>query len=213
MYKILIRCVLDLKMEKGPLAQERYLFIYRKICLGFSSQMGLVPCLMGLARGSRSTPNNKPPKVRWERRSRSLRTLWIGFIRQWTRHVPMSQMIVMNGTSWLGFHKWSVMDGPSWASCHRHTSDSDQTSYSGMVARTICEDSVLNHRSKLPWMKRQSTNCQEQVAIDIIMNVPPWTNRHNQITTVDMSLRYCCDPCVDGVVPWWSLELWLVGDA
>ncbi|WZY81079.1 hypothetical protein YC2023_027463 [Brassica napus] len=82
------------------------------------------------------------------------------------------------------------MDGPSWASCHRHTSDSDQTSYSGMVARTICEDSVLNHRSKLPWMKRQSTNCQEQVAIDIIMNVPPWTNRHNQITTVDMSLRW-----------------------
>ena len=59
MYKILIRCVLDLKMEKGPLAQERYLFIYRKICLGFSSQMGLVPCLMGLARGSRSTPNSE----------------------------------------------------------------------------------------------------------------------------------------------------------
>ncbi|KAF2612894.1 hypothetical protein F2Q70_00009039 [Brassica cretica] len=68
-----------------------------------------------------------------------------------------------------------------------------------MVARTICEDSVLNHRSKLPWMKRQSTNCQEQAAIDIIMNVPPWTNRHNQITTVDMSSRYCCDPCVDGI--------------
>ncbi|KAF3496275.1 hypothetical protein DY000_02053930 [Brassica cretica] len=38
-------------------------------------------------------------------------------------------------------------------------------------------------------MKRQSTNCQEQVAIDIIMNVPPWTNRHNQIITVDMSSR------------------------
>ncbi|KAL0899870.1 hypothetical protein Bca101_083831 [Brassica carinata] len=43
----------------------------------------------------------------------------------------------------------------------------------GMVARTICEDSVLNHRSKLPWMKRQSTNCQGQIAIDITMNVPP----------------------------------------
>ncbi|KAF2592390.1 hypothetical protein F2Q70_00042351 [Brassica cretica] len=69
-----------------------------------------------------------------------------------------------------------------------------------MVAQTICEDSVLNHRIKLPWMKHQSTNCQEQVAIYIIMNVPPWTNRHNQITTVDMSLWYCCDPCVDGVV-------------
>lgn len=69
-----------------------------------------------------------------------------------------------------------------------------------MVARTICEDSVLNHGSKLPWMKRQSTNCQEQVAIDIVMNVPPWTNRHNQITTADMSSRYCCDPCIDGIV-------------
>ncbi|KAL0718135.1 hypothetical protein Bca4012_067457 [Brassica carinata] len=43
----------------------------------------------------------------------------------------------------------------------------------GMVARTNCEDSVLNHRSKLPWMKHQSTNCQGQIAIDIIMNVPP----------------------------------------
>jgi len=42
--------------EEPPLDQERYLFIYTKICLGFSSQMGLVPCLMGLARGSRSTP-------------------------------------------------------------------------------------------------------------------------------------------------------------
>ncbi|CAN6923621.1 unnamed protein product [Brassica oleracea var. botrytis] len=30
-------------------------------------------------------------------------------------------------------------------------------------------------------MKRQSTNCQGQVAIDIITNVPPWTNRQNQI--------------------------------
>ncbi|KAG2288543.1 hypothetical protein Bca52824_048147 [Brassica carinata] len=69
-----------------------------------------------------------------------------------------------------------------------------------MVARTICGDSVLNHRSKLPWMKRQSNNCQEQLPIYITMNVPPWTNRHNQITTVDMSLRYCCDPCVDGIV-------------
>ncbi|KAF3532928.1 hypothetical protein DY000_02040891 [Brassica cretica] len=68
-----------------------------------------------------------------------------------------------------------------------------------MVAQMICEDIVLNHRSKLPWMKRQSTNCQEQVAIYIIMNVPPWTNRHNQITTVDMSSWYCCDPCVDGM--------------
>ncbi|CAN6886888.1 unnamed protein product [Brassica oleracea] len=58
-----------------------------------------------------------------------------------------------------------------------------------MVARTICEDSVLNHRSKLPWMKHQSTNCQEQVVIYIIINVPPWTNRDNQITTVDMSSR------------------------
>nr|VDD37963.1 unnamed protein product [Brassica oleracea] len=66
-----------------------------------------------------------------------------------------------------------VMDGPSRASCHRHTSDSDPTFYSGMVARTICEDSVLNHRSKLSWMKRQSTSCQGQIAIDIIMNVPP----------------------------------------
>ncbi|WZZ14917.1 hypothetical protein YC2023_108006 [Brassica napus] len=64
-------------------------------------------------------------------------------------------------------------NGPSRASYHRHTSDSDQTSYSGMVARTICEDSVLNHRSKLPWMKCQSTNCQRQVAVDIIMNVSP----------------------------------------
>ncbi|WZZ41210.1 hypothetical protein YC2023_037469 [Brassica napus] len=45
---------------------------------------------------------------------------------------------------------------------HRHTSDSDQISYFGMVAQTICEDSVLNHRSKLPWMKRQSTNCQRR---------------------------------------------------
>uniref|UniRef100_A0A0D3D9I4 TIR domain-containing protein n=1 Tax=Brassica oleracea var. oleracea TaxID=109376 RepID=A0A0D3D9I4_BRAOL len=62
-----------------------------------------------------------------------------------------------------------VMDGPSRASCHRYTSDSDQT----LVARTICEDSVLNHRSKLSWMKRQSTSCQGQIAIDIIMNVPP----------------------------------------
>ncbi|KAF3494177.1 hypothetical protein DY000_02051768 [Brassica cretica] len=69
-----------------------------------------------------------------------------------------------------------------------------------MVAQTICEDNVLNHRSKLPWMKRKSTNCLEQVAIDIIMNVPPWTNRLNRITTVDMSSRYCCDPCVDGMV-------------
>ncbi|KAF3575093.1 hypothetical protein F2Q69_00058321 [Brassica cretica] len=68
-----------------------------------------------------------------------------------------------------------------------------------MVERTICEDSVLNHRNKLPWMKRQLTNRQEQVAIDIIMNVPPWTNRRNEITTVDMSLRYGCDPCVDGM--------------
>ncbi|KAF3523299.1 hypothetical protein F2Q69_00051124 [Brassica cretica] len=79
-------------------------------------------------------------------------------------------------------------DGPSRANCHQHTFDSDQTSYSGMVARTICEDSVRNHRSKLPWMKRRSTNRQEQVAIDIIMNVPPWTNRHNQII-MDMSSR------------------------
>ncbi|KAG2247799.1 hypothetical protein Bca52824_087427 [Brassica carinata] len=56
-----------------------------------------------------------------------------------------------------------------------------------MVARTICEDSVRNHRSKLPWMKRQSTNCQGQVAIDIITNVPPWTNRQNQIATGNCS--------------------------
>ena len=47
----------------------------------------------------------------------------------------------------------------------------------GMVARTIYEDSVLNHPKESPWMKRQSTNCQKQVA----MNVPPWKNRHNQI--------------------------------
>ncbi|WZZ26635.1 hypothetical protein YC2023_010036 [Brassica napus] len=67
----------------------------------------------------------------------------------------------------------SIDNTPSRVSCHRHTSDSDQTSYSGMVVRTICEDSVLNHRSKLPWMKCQSTNYQRQVAIDIIMNVPP----------------------------------------
>ncbi|KAF3534797.1 hypothetical protein DY000_02039183 [Brassica cretica] len=46
-----------------------------------------------------------------------------------------------------------------------------------MVARTIYEDSVLNHQSKLPWMKRQSTNCQEQVAIDIIMNMEWWSRR------------------------------------
>ncbi|KAL0714464.1 hypothetical protein Bca4012_021443 [Brassica carinata] len=43
----------------------------------------------------------------------------------------------------------------------------------GMVARTSYEDSVLNHRSKLPWMERQSTNFQGQITIDIIMNVPP----------------------------------------
>ena len=155
---------------------------------------------MGLERGCKSTPNSKPPQARWESRNGSLRTLCIGFIRQWTRHVPMSQMIVMSGTSWLGCHKWSVVDGLSRASCHRHTSDSDQASYSGMVARTICEDSVLNHRSKLPWMKRRSTNYQEQVAIDIIMNVPPWTARHNQVTKVDMSLQHWCNPCVDGVM-------------
>ncbi|KAF3573269.1 hypothetical protein F2Q69_00061313 [Brassica cretica] len=52
-----------------------------------------------------------------------------------------------------------------------------------MVARTICVDSVLNHLNELPWMKRQSTNCKGQVAIDIIMNVTPWTNCHNQIAT------------------------------
>ncbi|WZZ55065.1 hypothetical protein YC2023_055172 [Brassica napus] len=77
---------------------------------------------------------------------------------------------------------------PSRASCHRHTSDSDQTSYFGMVARTICKDSVLNHRSKLSWMKCQSTNCQRQVAIDI-------TYRHERTITikssrVDVSSRY-----------------------
>ncbi|KAF2585320.1 hypothetical protein F2Q70_00036073 [Brassica cretica] len=86
-----------------------------------------------------------------------------------------------------GCHKRSVIDGLSRAGCHRHTSDSDQTSYSGMVARTIYEDSVRNHRRKLPWMKRQSTNCQGQVAIDIIKNVPPWTNRQNQIATGNCS--------------------------
>ncbi|WZZ84461.1 hypothetical protein YC2023_113040 [Brassica napus] len=80
-------------------------------------------------------------------------------------------------------------NGLSRASCHRHTSNSDQASYSGMVARTICEDSVLNHRSKLPWMKHRSTNCQEQVAIDIIMNVPPWTARHNQVTKIKPRLQ------------------------
>ncbi|KAF2609005.1 hypothetical protein F2Q68_00043184 [Brassica cretica] len=52
-----------------------------------------------------------------------------------------------------------------------------------MVARTICEDSVLNHRSKLSWMKCQSTNCQRQVAIDIIYehtatSKPSQSNRH-----------------------------------
>ncbi|KAF2563516.1 hypothetical protein F2Q70_00015678 [Brassica cretica] len=44
-----------------------------------------------------------------------------------------------------------------------------------MVARTTCEDSVLNHRSKLSWMKRQSTNC-------------PRTSRHrhhHKRTTMD----------------------------
>ena len=139
---------------------------------------------MGLEGGCKSTPNNKPPRfVERERRNRSLRILRIGFMRHWTRHIPMSQTIVMNGPLWLGCHKWSVIDGPSRVSCHQHTSDSDQTSYSGMVVRTICEDSVLNHRSKLSWMKRQSTNCQRQVAIDIFTNVPPWMNHHNHIAT------------------------------
>ncbi|WZZ58325.1 hypothetical protein YC2023_058432 [Brassica napus] len=76
--------------------------------------------------------------------------------------------------------------------CHRRTVSgelsSDQTSYFGMVARTICEDSVLNHRSKLPWMKHQSTNCQEQVVIYIIMNVPPWTN-HGVVELGTVSLE------------------------
>ena len=49
-------------------------------------------------------------------------------------------------------------------------------------------------------MKRRSTNCQKQVAIDIIMNVPPWTAHHNQVTKVDMSSQHWCNPCVDGVM-------------
>ena len=168
--------------------------------------MSLVLCLVDLVRGSRSIPNCKPPQVRWERRNWSLRTLWIGFMRQWTRHIHMSQMIVMNGPSLLGCHKWSVTDGPSRTSCHRHTSDFDQTSYSGMAARTICEDSVRNYRSKLPWIKRQLTNRQEQVAIDIIMNVPPWTNRHNQITTMDMSSRYHVMLKTCEQSEWWTIS-------
>ncbi|CAN6857782.1 unnamed protein product [Brassica oleracea] len=81
-----------------------------------------------------------------------------------------------------------------------------------MVARTICEDSVLNHRSKLPWMKRQSTNCQEQVTVDIYHERTTMDEPFNQITTVDMFLRYCCHPCVNGVVELAtvSLEPWQV---
>ncbi|KAF3581525.1 hypothetical protein DY000_02031310 [Brassica cretica] len=40
----------------------------------------------------------------------------------------------------------------------------------GMVARTICEDSVLNHPKESSRMKCQSTNCQRRVAVDITMN-------------------------------------------
>ena len=49
--------------------------------------MGLVHCLMGLEGGCKSTPNSKSPQVRWKRWNRSLRSLRIGFIRQWTRHI------------------------------------------------------------------------------------------------------------------------------
>ncbi|WZZ19147.1 hypothetical protein YC2023_112236 [Brassica napus] len=122
--------------------------------------------------------------------------------------IPNNNKLITNGFLFFGLKigslNWQrlrvVIDGPSRASCHRHTFDSDQTSYLGMVARTICEDSVRNHRSKLPWIKHQSTNWQGQVAIYIIMNVSPWTNLHNRITTVGMSSRYYCDPRVGGIV-------------
>ncbi|KAF2584959.1 hypothetical protein F2Q70_00035519 [Brassica cretica] len=68
-----------------------------------------------------------------------------------------------------------------------------------MVTRTICEDSVLNHGSKLPWMKRRSTNCQEQVAIGIIMNVPPWTDRYNQRTVTIKSPRWTYLHSIDAI--------------
>ena len=45
------------KMEEEILSHKEELLIYRKICLGFSSQMGLVHCLMGLEGGCKSTPN------------------------------------------------------------------------------------------------------------------------------------------------------------
>ncbi|KAL0684761.1 hypothetical protein Bca4012_051609 [Brassica carinata] len=82
---------------------------------------------------------------------------------------------LISGNCWVAMGVINVKAVGYWpaeifTTLSKHTT---MTSYSGMVAQTICEDSVLNHRSKLPWMKHQSTNCQRQVAIDIIMNVPP----------------------------------------
>ena len=46
------------KMEEEiPISHKEELLIYRKICLGFSSQMGLAHCLMGLEGGCKFTPN------------------------------------------------------------------------------------------------------------------------------------------------------------
>ncbi|WZZ69862.1 hypothetical protein YC2023_081232 [Brassica napus] len=73
--------------------------------------------------------------------------------------------------------QFRVIDGPSRASCHQHTSDSDQTSYSGMVARTIFEDKqvAINEASidKLPKTSRQRHH-HERTA----MNEPSQSNRH-----------------------------------
>ena len=56
-----MKCLMCKMREEIPSHKEE-LLIYRKICLGFFSQMGLVHCLMGLEGGCKSTPNSKPPK-------------------------------------------------------------------------------------------------------------------------------------------------------
>ena len=48
--------------EEISLAQERYLFIYTKICLGLPSNMTLVQCLMSFEEDVNPSPTISPPK-------------------------------------------------------------------------------------------------------------------------------------------------------
>ena len=112
--------------------------------------------------------------------------------------------------------------------CHRRTvSDELSSTYFWFRSDFLLRDGWANdlwrqcseppEQVAMDTMKRQLTNRQEQVATDIIMNIPPWTNRHNQITTVDVYshtvwLRSMCR-WNGGVVSLIRMLPWLVQSA